>query len=70
MAVCDPQGVKPFVMIMDGQESLWNSGLKALPEETYDVTEILDIIHVTSYIWEAANVFFWTQIRQGQSLCV
>ena len=54
----DPQGVKPLVMIMDGQESLWNSGLKALPEKTYKVTEILDIIHVTSYIWEAANVFF------------
>ena len=50
-------GKKTLVMIMDGQESLWSSGLKQLPEERFIITEILDLIHVTSYIWTASHVF-------------
>lgn len=50
-------GKKTLVMIMDGQESLWSSGLKQLPEEQFVITEILDLIHATSYIWSASHVF-------------
>ena len=49
-------GEKPVILLMDGQEALWNAGLKHLPE-TRKVTEILDLIHVASYLWKAANLF-------------
>jgi hypothetical protein len=48
---------KSVVLLMDGQEALWNAGLKHLPE-TLRVTEILDLIHVASYVWKAAQAFF------------
>lgn len=51
-------GKKPLVMIMDGQESLWNAGFKHLPEDEFTVTEILDLIHVTSYVWTASHLFY------------
>ncbi|MEZ5480255.1 MAG: hypothetical protein R3E95_23070, partial [Thiolinea sp.] len=51
-------GPKPLVMIMDGQESLWNAGLKHLPENEFSVTEILDLIHASSYVWTATHVFY------------
>ena len=51
-------GKKPLVLIMDGQESLWDSGLKHLPQDEFIVTEILDVIHATQYIWKASHVFY------------
>jgi hypothetical protein len=44
--------------LMDGQASLWDAAdncLSVPPEETID---ILDILHVSSYIWRAAKVFY------------
>jgi hypothetical protein len=44
--------------LMDGQASLWDAAdncLNVPPEETID---ILDILHVSSYIWRAAKVFY------------
>ena len=49
-------GERPIVLLMDGQEALWNAGLKHLPEKL-QVTEILDLIHAASYLWKAAHVF-------------
>jgi len=49
---------KPLVMLMDGQESLWNTGFKHLPESGFAITEILDLIHATSYVWTATHVFY------------
>ena len=43
---------------MDGQESLWNAGEKYFPEETFDVVEILDLLHASSYVWSAVHVFY------------
>jgi hypothetical protein len=43
--------------LMDGQASLWDAAHNCLsvpPEETID---ILDILHVSSYVWRAAKVF-------------
>lgn len=51
-------GKKPLVLIMDGQESLWDNGLKYLPQDEFSVTEILDVIHATQYIWKASHVFY------------
>lgn len=44
--------------LMDGQASLWDAGdvcLSVPPEQTID---ILDILHVSSYVWRAAKVFY------------
>jgi hypothetical protein len=44
--------------LMDGQASLWDAAdncLSVPPEETID---ILDILHVSSYLWRAAKVFY------------
>ena len=44
--------------LMDGQASLWDAAdncLSVPPEETID---ILDILHVSSYVWRAAKVFY------------
>ena len=54
----NPQGKKPLVLIMDGQESLWNSGLEYLPENEFDVVEILDLLHALSYVWTGVHLFF------------
>ena len=48
---------RPLVLLMDGQESLWNAGLEYLPEQHFEVTEILDLLHAVSYIWKAAHLF-------------
>ena len=48
---------KPLILLMDGQDSLWQAGLKYLPEDTFVVTEILDLLHAASYVWDAAHLF-------------
>ena len=51
----DPTDEKPLVCIMDGERSLWEDRLKHLPQK--DVVEILDLLHVTPRLWEAAYLF-------------
>ena len=48
----------PLILLMDGQESLWNVGLTYLPTQHFEVTEILDLLHALSYIWQAAHLFY------------
>jgi len=48
---------RPLILLMDGQESLWNAGLEYLPEQQFEVTEILDLLHAVSYVWQAARLF-------------
>jgi hypothetical protein len=45
-----------LILIMDGQESLWDIAALNLGEDQERV-EILDIIHVSSYLWKAAALF-------------
>jgi hypothetical protein len=45
---------QPMVCLMDGQRSLWTSSETHLPDDT---VEILDLLHVTSYLWDAAYLF-------------
>jgi len=53
----DPLGKRPLILLMDGQESLWNAGLSHLPEDQCRVTEILDLLHACGYVWDAAHLF-------------
>lgn len=46
---------QPLVRLMDGQASLWNTATLCL--EDRPTIDILDIIHVSSYVWSAAKIF-------------
>jgi hypothetical protein len=43
--------------LMDGQASLWEAADNCLSVPPEDTVEILDILHVSSYVWRAAKVF-------------
>lgn len=45
---------QPMACLMDGQRSLWASSETHLPD---DMVQILDLLHVTSYLWDAAYLF-------------
>ena len=47
-----------LVMVMDGQPSLWNTGQEYFSQGEFNVVEILDLIHVSSYVWDAAHLLF------------
>jgi hypothetical protein len=47
---------QPLVCLMDGQESLWGARQRRLPRDE-DVVDILDLLHVTPRIWQAAYLF-------------
>ena len=50
----NPAEAKPLVVLMDGQTSLWNAAAFYLPKPA---VEILDLLHVTPRLWEAAYLF-------------
>jgi hypothetical protein len=52
----NPASHKPPLLLMDGQESLWEAGQRDLPPS--DMIEILDLLHATPRIWEAAGLFY------------
>ncbi len=58
----NPKREKPEILLMDGQESLWKAGEKYLDGK--DVVEILDLIHATSYVWDAANLFYQPKSKE------
>ena len=45
---------KPLVFLSDGQEALWEARQEWLPERAVN---ILDLLHVTPRLWQAAHVF-------------
>jgi len=45
---------KPLVFVSDGQEALWDARQEWLPERAVN---ILDLLHVTPRLWQAAHVF-------------
>ena len=52
---------------MDGQESLWNAADASLDREHLEraeIIDILDILHVSSYVWRAAKVFHTSRAAQ------
>jgi hypothetical protein len=57
---------QPIIRLMDGQPILWDSAKVCLDEFLHEprpegqeppVIDILDILHVSSYVWKAAKVF-------------
>src|SRR5512144_3057617 len=51
----DPEQQRPWVVLMDGQPLLWeevDQGLGNTPR-----VEILDLLHATSYLWQAVHLF-------------
>jgi len=49
---------QPLVRIMDGQPSLWEALEHCNGDVAVELTvDILDILHVSSYVWRAAKVF-------------
>ena len=46
---------KEMVCLHDGQESLWEARHRHLPKK--NSTDILDLLHVTPRLWQAAHVF-------------
>lgn len=50
----NPEAERPLVLLMDGQQSLWEAGETYLPDSA---TQILDLLHVTPRLWRAAYLF-------------
>jgi hypothetical protein len=51
---------QPLVCLIDGQESLWDAAaacLEIAPLPPAALVEILDVLHVSQYVWRAAKVF-------------
>jgi len=51
----DPDHHQPWVVLMDGQTSLWDAAAATLGEAPR--VEILDVLHATGYLWEAVHLF-------------
>lgn len=61
----DPNQTQPLVVVMDGQESLWNAGDTHFADNK---VEILDLLHATGYIHKAAALFYlyWGATRRSR----
>jgi hypothetical protein len=51
----DPDHQHPWVLLMDGQPSLWEAAAATLGDAPR--VEILDLLHATGYLWEAVHLF-------------
>lgn len=56
------QSGQPLVLLMDGQHSLWDTA--ALHSFREPLVEILDIVHVSSYVWSAAKILETDRTQQ------
>ena len=52
----NPQGEKPVVCVMDGQESLWEE--RDVFQDDQTTIDVLDLLHVTPRVWQAAHLFY------------
>jgi hypothetical protein len=51
----NPKQKREVVYLMDGQQSLWDARREHLPGD--DAVEILDLLHATPRLWQAAHLF-------------
>jgi hypothetical protein len=58
----NPRLKRPTVCLCDGQEALWQACADAVVDE--DRVEILDLLHVTPRLWEAAKLLFGAKGKQ------
>ena len=54
-----PTGRQPMVHLCDGQEALWQACHEYLPD--HNAMDILDLLHVTPRLWQAAKLFYGEQ---------
>jgi hypothetical protein len=54
----DPEGKRPWVMLVDGHEGQLEDIHAAIERHGVEVTLVLDFIHVLEYLWKAAWCFF------------
>jgi hypothetical protein len=52
----NPAGLRPTVYLHDGQDALWQARQRHLPDT--NAVDILELLHVTPKLWEAAQVLF------------
>jgi hypothetical protein len=57
-------GAKPIVCIMDGEEALWN--MRSVFSLETPMIEILDLLHVTPRLWDAALLFHPRESRAAE----
>lgn len=48
---------QPLLRMCDGQESLWDAATSCAEPADSDAIEILDLLHVSSYVWDTARAF-------------
>lgn len=61
---------QPLIRLCDGQESLWTIGEACLADEFQEAVEtidILDIIHVTKYVWLAAKALCGSDRKEAEA---
>lgn len=59
---------KPLVFLADGQEALWHAWHDWLPQRAAArVVNILDLLHVTPRLWQAAHVFHKEGSQEAES---
>ena len=61
---------QPLIRLCDGQECLWTIGdacLAAENKQAVETIDILDIIHVTKYVWLAAKAFYGANREQAEA---
>ena len=46
-----------LIRLMDGQHSLWDTAQTCCEVPAEQVVDILDVVHVSGYVWRAAKVF-------------
>jgi len=59
----NPEAAKPILLLMDGQKSLWDAGQRVLPQVS--TIEILDLLHATPRLWDAAHLFYGRDEEQA-----
>ena len=67
MAARHAHSRKPIVCIMDGEESLWN--MRDVFQEEVPMTDVLDLLHVTPRLWNAAFLFHPRKAAWRRNLC-
>jgi hypothetical protein len=61
----NPKADKPVLLWRDGQKSLWEAGQRALPKANR--IEILDLLHATPRLWDAAHLVYGHDKEQALS---
>jgi hypothetical protein len=60
----NPDGSKPTVRIMDGEESLWN--MSNAFQEDVPLIDVVDLLHITPRLWNAASLFHARDSREAE----